>query len=78
MIYELWDFDTRNIIYTYHSEADALAEVAAQIGEFGPDAVKTWILLSNDGTETEEGLQRIAAGDDLANLALHIPTHGDD
>jgi hypothetical protein len=76
MLFELWDYDTRNIIYTYRSESEALAEVAAQIAEFGRDAVKTWLLLSNDGTQTEDGLQRIADGDDLADLALQAMALG--
>lgn len=72
MIYELWDYDAANIIYTYPTEADALAVVAGQIEAFGRVVVETWVLLENDGTETEEGLRRIAYGADLADRALQL------
>jgi hypothetical protein len=46
--------------------------VAGQIEAFGRDAVETRVLLENDGTETGEGLCRIAYGADLANRALRL------
>jgi hypothetical protein len=70
MIYELWDFDAANMIDTFRSKDAALAEVVAQVAAFGRDAVEMWVLLENDGTETEEGIRRIAYGCDLADLAL--------
>lgn len=71
MVYELWDADTRNIIYTYPTEAAALAEVAEQIAAYGRDAVAEWVLLINDSTGGEKGIRRIADGDTLAERALH-------
>jgi translation elongation factor EF-1beta len=70
VIFELWDYDTRNIIYAYRTEADVLAEVAERTMAFGLDAVRTYILLSNDGTENYDGLQRIAGKDGSAKLSL--------
>lgn len=78
MIYELWDFDAANMVDTFRSEGAALAEVAAQVAAFGRDAVRTWVLLSNDGTQTDAGIHRIAYGDTLVDRALHVPAHGDD
>lgn len=69
MIYELWDFDAANMVDTFRSKDAALAEVAAHVAAFGRGAVETWMLLENDGTETREGLRRIAYGADLADLA---------
>jgi hypothetical protein len=70
MIYELWDFEASNMVETFRSKDAALAEVAAQVAAFGREAVETWLLLENDGTQTQEGLRRIAYGSDLADLAL--------
>ena len=74
MVYELWDSETRNIIYTYPTEAAALAEVAEQVAAYGRDAVAGWVLLRNDGAEDKQGLRRIADGETLADRALHTPT----
>jgi len=73
MVYELWDAETRNIIYTYLTEAAALAEVAEQVAAYGRDAVAGWVLLQNDGKEGGKGLRRIADGETLADRALHSP-----
>ncbi len=69
MIYELYDWDDANLIAAYRDEANALAEVAAQVSAFGRDAVRTWTLLrsSPDGTHKEN----VAEGDALAERALH-------
>ncbi len=72
MVYELWDADTRNIIYTYPTEAAALAEVAEQVAAYGCDAVATWVLLVNGDAAGEKGIHRIADGEMLAERALHI------
>jgi hypothetical protein len=56
--------------WTIWGDADALAVVAGQIKACGREAVELWVLLENDGTETEEGLRRIAYGSELADLAL--------
>lgn len=68
MIYELYDWDDANLIAAYHNEADALAEVAAQVRAFGRASVATWTLL----TSTPDGMRKenVAAGDALADLAL--------
>ncbi len=74
MVYELWDADTRNIIYTYPTEAAALAKVAEQVAAYGRDAVAGWVLLRNDGRKGEQGLRRIADGETLADRAQHTST----
>ncbi len=72
MIYELYDWDTANLISAYDSEAEALAGVARYVTAHGRGAVETWTLLRStpDGTHKEN----VAAGDVLAGLALHLRT----
>ena len=77
MWYEIWDTETRNIIMWHDSEAEVLAVVAATIEAQGREAVATWLLVREDGTESEND-RNIAGGDALADLALRAPAHGDD
>lgn len=76
MIYELHDFDTANMIAATDTEDEALATVAEYVAAHGRTAVETWVLLraTTDGTHKES----VAAGDALADRALHAPAHGDD
>ncbi len=76
MIYELHDFDTANMIAATDTEDEALATVAGYVAAHGRAAVETWVLLraTADGTHKEP----LAAGDALADRALHAPVHGDD
>jgi hypothetical protein len=71
MMYELYDWEDANLIAVYHSEAEALAEVTAQIHAFGRDAVATWTLLKS----TPDGIHKenVAEGDALAERALRAP-----
>ena len=41
-LYELWDFETRNLLGAYDNENEALSVVRAMIDEHGPDAVCQW------------------------------------
>jgi hypothetical protein len=60
--YELWDFDTRNIVAVYDSQEAALAAVRDDLQEHGRELVETLVLL----VTREDGAKvRIAAGDDL-------------
>jgi hypothetical protein len=77
MWYEIWDCETRNIITWHDTEDAALAVVAATIAQHGRDAVATWMLVQEDGTESERDAI-IAEGNALADLAIHAPVHGDD
>ena len=77
MWYEIWDRETRNILTWHESEADALVVVAATVAKHGRDAVSTWMLVQEDGCESDNDAT-IAMGDALADLALHAPARGDD
>jgi hypothetical protein len=68
MIYELYDWDTANLIDAYDTEADALTEVVAQVRAYGRASVVTWTLLMS----TPDGMHKenVAEGDALADLAL--------
>lgn len=77
MWYEIWDEETGNILTWHGSEAEALSVVVATVERHGRDAVATWALVREDGMERDEG-GSIARGDALADLALHVLTHGDD
>ncbi|HEY8311022.1 MAG TPA: hypothetical protein VIG47_10725 [Gemmatimonadaceae bacterium] len=68
MIYELYDWDTANLIYAYDTEAEALASVVQYVRAYGRASVATWTLL----TSTPDGLHKenVAEGDALADLAL--------
>lgn len=77
MWYEIWDKETRTILTWHQTEAEALAVVAATIARHGRDAVASWVLAREDEAERDED-GSIAAGDALADLALHAPAHGDD
>jgi hypothetical protein len=75
MIYERHDFDTANMIAATDTEGEALATVTGYVAAHGRTAVETWVLLraSADGTRKES----VAAGDALADRALHAPAHGE-
>ena len=65
--FELWDTDTRNLMATFTTEAEALTVVRNAICADGPAAVSTWAL----GWEDSRGRgKQIAAGADLADRAL--------
>jgi len=68
MIYELYDWDTANLIYAYDTEAEALGSVVHYVRAHGRASVTTWTLLMStpDGTHKEN----IAEGEALAELAL--------
>lgn len=77
MWYEIWDKETRNILTWHPTEAEALAVVAATVARHGRDAVASWVLAREDGSERDED-GNIAAGDALIDRALHAPAHDDD
>lgn len=65
-MYEIWDFESANIVNAYPTESAALATVAAQVDAYGRAAVATWVLLRDDGGPDK---QPVAEGEALANLA---------
>ncbi len=66
-MYELWDFDSANIVNAYPTESAALAVVVAQMDAYGRAAVATWVLLKDDGGPDK---LPVAEGDALADLAI--------
>ncbi len=71
MIYILLDLESGNYMATYHSEAEALADVRETVAQFGRDYVSEWALAgkTSDGTVTA-----IAEGEVLIERALHAGT----
>jgi hypothetical protein len=67
MIFELWDVESGNIVNTWESEAEALAEVRASVDAFGPSYVESWTLIRDD--EPDSDLIVIAEGAALAARA---------
>jgi hypothetical protein len=63
--YELWDVDTGNIVGSFASEADALAEVRGLVALNGPGYVADLSL----ARKHPDGGELIAEGDELARLA---------
>jgi hypothetical protein len=66
-IFELWDFETSNLIDAYDSEQAALAEVRWAMEADGRDAIATWALLRDDRKSPAKAV--IALGADLAAYA---------
>ncbi len=68
IIFELWDEEEAHLLNTYAAMPDALAVVAATVGEYGEHAVQTWGLFRStpDGEPTDV----IAEGIDLARMAM--------
>jgi hypothetical protein len=66
-IFELWDFETSNLIDAYATEQDALAEVRCAMEADGWDAVTTWALLRDDRRSSAKAV--VAIGTDLAIYA---------
>lgn len=66
-IFELWDFETSNLIDAYATEQDALAEVRCAMEMNGRDAVTTWALLRDDRESSAKAV--VAMGTDLAIYA---------
>jgi hypothetical protein len=67
MVYVLLDTDTGNVIQTFGSEEEALAEVRAYVHEIGREWVRFWALLRVDSAGERRG---IADGDALIGRAL--------
>ena len=67
VVYELWDYDTGNLLNAYDTEQAALTEVRAAVLIEGRDAVATWALLRDDTKSPAKTV--IATGADLATYA---------
>lgn len=67
MIYELWDLPSRNLVATYTSKSEALADLRAALTDHGADYVADFML----GQEDTKGRSRmIARGSRLVALTL--------
>jgi hypothetical protein len=67
MIYELWDLPSRNLVATYTSRSEALADLRAALADHGADYVADFML----GQEDTKGRSRvIAQGSHLVSLTL--------
>jgi hypothetical protein len=70
--YELWNTKTSNAVGDFDTEAEALAVVREAIQRHGRGYADMLML----GCEDDAGESRaIAAGQELAELALHTGTH---
>jgi hypothetical protein len=64
--YEIWDWQTANIVYAYPTLAEALADVRQEVTANGPDIAASWFLQYDD----RETGYIIAEGADLVKQAL--------
>ena len=67
MVYAIWDAVTANMVGSYDTEAEALADVRDAVTRFGREYASGWALVSHHGDEAEEAL---AEGDALIERAL--------
>ncbi len=64
--YELWDFESRNLLGVYDAEQEVLDVVRAMLREYGPDAVRRWGI----GHDRRGRLVSLTEGDELIERAL--------
>ncbi|GEM_PF-3031142 len=70
IVYELWDYDTGNLLDAYDTEQAAPNEVRSAIRVDGHDAIATWALLRDDKERPAKTV--IATGADLAAYATDM------
>lgn len=46
--YEIWDWETTNIVYAYATLEEALADVRNEVTVNGPESAATWFLQYDD------------------------------
>ncbi|MGI8689115.1 MAG: hypothetical protein ACR2M3_11100 [Thermomicrobiales bacterium] len=46
--YEIWDWDTANIVYAYATLEEAFADVRKEVTVNGPESAATWFLQYDD------------------------------
>jgi hypothetical protein len=66
LVYAIWDTDSANLVGSYDSEGDALADVRDAVKRFGRDYARAWGLAIHDGDDVE----KVAEGDELITRAL--------
>lgn len=67
MVYAIWDTASANIVDSYQSESEALAEVRAVVKRFGRGYALTWALARHDD---DDQVEAIAEGPDLIDWAM--------
>jgi len=65
--YEIWDWDTANIVYAYATLEEALTDVRNEVTVSGPESAATWFLQYDDRVTIEN----IAHGEALIGLAMN-------
>lgn len=65
-LYELWDFESRNLLGAYDNEMEALAVVRDTLDQYGPEAVCRWGL----GHDRRGKLVSLLEGAALVDRAL--------
>jgi hypothetical protein len=66
LVYAIWDTDSANLVGSYDTEGDALADVRDAVERFGWDYARAWGLAIHDGDDVE----KLAEGDELIDRAL--------
>ncbi|MGH2585090.1 MAG: hypothetical protein ACRDJE_09255 [Dehalococcoidia bacterium] len=68
MVYAIWDTESANIVDSYRSEAEALADVRDAVTRFGRSYAASWALACHEGNDTIA----IAEGEALIDRALGV------
>ena len=71
MVYAIWDAVTANMVGSFDTETDALADVRDAVTRFGRDYARGWVLVAHRGDEAVEAL---TDGDALIERALTAET----
>lgn len=64
--YEIWDWETANIVYAYATLDEAFADVRNEVTANGPESVASWFL--QYGTRSNGYI--VAEGDELVKQAF--------
>jgi hypothetical protein len=68
-VYAIWDTASANIVDSYPSESEALADVRDAVKRFGRDYALTWALARHDD---DDQVEAIAEGSDLIDRAMNV------
>lgn len=67
--FEIWDWETANIVYAYPTLEEALKDVRAEVKINGADTAASWFLQYDDRSTSYV----IADGDELVRQAFATP-----
>lgn len=68
-LYEIWDWETANIVYAYATLEEALADVRNEVTVNGPESAASWFLQYDDRSNG----YIIAEGGELVKQAFAAP-----